>query len=259
MISVENRELHRRLFMTSSIESRSDESDVTTDSFTSQSPSLSGVRELSWSSTSSCSDVIKPEMTRNKKRKLFTIDSILAEDTERPAKVRRSTSPYTSPYTSSPDLGIYYSMFQPMRHLPFIQSCIGSGGSPFQTPTGGFPTPPITPNPHWGHITSSPLVTNDVTARGNDVTQTSPPLVDKKRMRTIFTPNQLEKLEDEFTRQHYMVGSERYFLAKRLNLSETQVKVWFQNRRIKWRKHRHQVTNQSNFNVLKLAGSLDNR
>uniref|UniRef100_F6X3H1 Homeobox protein not2 n=2 Tax=Ciona intestinalis TaxID=7719 RepID=F6X3H1_CIOIN len=146
-----------------------------------------------------------------------------------------------------------------MRHLPFIQSCIGS---PFQPPPGGFPTPPITPNPHWGHrghFTSSPLATNDVTARGNDVTHTSPPLVDKKRMRTIFTSDQLEKLEDEFTRQHYMVGSERYFLAKRLNLSETQVKVWFQNRRIKWRKRRHQVTDQSNFNVLKLAGSLDNR
>ncbi|XP_077992152.1 homeobox protein notochord-like [Glandiceps talaboti] len=57
-----------------------------------------------------------------------------------------------------------------------------------------------------------------------------------KRVRTIFTAEQLEKLECEFARQQYMVGSERYFLASSLNLTQAQVKVWFQNRRIKWRK-----------------------
>ncbi|NP_999727.1 homeodomain protein Not [Strongylocentrotus purpuratus] len=57
-----------------------------------------------------------------------------------------------------------------------------------------------------------------------------------KRVRTIFTQEQLERLEQEFDRQQYMVGSERLYLAAELNLSESQVKVWFQNRRIKWRK-----------------------
>lgn len=57
-----------------------------------------------------------------------------------------------------------------------------------------------------------------------------------KRMRTIFTVEQLERLEREFTRQQYMVGGQRFYLSKELGLSETQVKVWFQNRRIKWRK-----------------------
>lgn len=57
-----------------------------------------------------------------------------------------------------------------------------------------------------------------------------------KRVRTIFTPEQLERLETEFERQQYMVGSGRNYLASTLNLSEAQVKVWFQNRRIKWRK-----------------------
>ncbi|XP_067951348.1 homeobox protein pnx-like [Watersipora subatra] len=57
-----------------------------------------------------------------------------------------------------------------------------------------------------------------------------------KRVRTIFTPDQLEQLEIIFQKQQYMVGSERYYLASKLQLSEAQVKVWFQNRRIKWRK-----------------------
>ncbi|CAI9566301.1 unnamed protein product, partial [Staurois parvus] len=57
-----------------------------------------------------------------------------------------------------------------------------------------------------------------------------------KRVRTVFTPEQLERLEKDFIKQQYMVGTERVDLAAALNLTETQVKVWFQNRRIKWRK-----------------------
>ncbi|XP_043920442.1 homeobox protein not2-like isoform X2 [Protopterus annectens] len=57
-----------------------------------------------------------------------------------------------------------------------------------------------------------------------------------KRVRTIFTNEQLARLEKEFSRQQYMVGSERFLLASALHLTEAQVKVWFQNRRIKWRK-----------------------
>ncbi|KAJ6633840.1 Homeobox protein not2 [Pseudolycoriella hygida] len=65
-----------------------------------------------------------------------------------------------------------------------------------------------------------------------------------KRVRTIFTPEQLERLESEFERQQYMVGPERLYLAHTLQLTEAQVKVWFQNRRIKWRKHHLELTQQ---------------
>lgn len=72
-----------------------------------------------------------------------------------------------------------------------------------------------------------------------------------KRVRTIFTAEQLERLEAEFARQQYMVGPERLYLAAALSLTEAQVKVWFQNRRIKWRK---QYMEQQH---AKLAGSHD--
>ncbi|XP_066943718.1 homeotic protein empty spiracles-like [Macrobrachium rosenbergii] len=54
-----------------------------------------------------------------------------------------------------------------------------------------------------------------------------------KRIRTAFSPSQLLKLEQAFEKNQYVVGAERKQLAQSLNLSETQVKVWFQNRRTK--------------------------
>jgi len=60
-----------------------------------------------------------------------------------------------------------------------------------------------------------------------------------KRIRTAFSPSQLLKLEQAFEKNQYVVGAERKQLARDLNLSETQVKVWFQNRRTK---HKRQAT-----------------
>ncbi|KAL3863796.1 hypothetical protein ACJMK2_005531 [Sinanodonta woodiana] len=54
-----------------------------------------------------------------------------------------------------------------------------------------------------------------------------------KRIRTAFSPSQLLLLEKAFEKSHYVVGQERKDLASELQLSETQVKVWFQNRRTK--------------------------
>lgn len=59
-----------------------------------------------------------------------------------------------------------------------------------------------------------------------------------KRSRTSFTPAQLERLEEEFSLDMYVVGLKRMKLANELSLSERQVKVWFQNRRMKYKRER---------------------
>ncbi|KAJ8261108.1 hypothetical protein COCON_G00168310 [Conger conger] len=59
-----------------------------------------------------------------------------------------------------------------------------------------------------------------------------------RRIRTAFTLEQLRVLEHSFRSSHYLSVLERYGIAAALRLSETQVKIWFQNRRTKWKKER---------------------
>ncbi|XP_076345885.1 uncharacterized protein LOC143244675 [Tachypleus tridentatus] len=61
-----------------------------------------------------------------------------------------------------------------------------------------------------------------------------------KRIRTAFSPSQLLKLEHAFEKNHYVVGAERKQLAQSLSLTETQVKVWFQNRRTKFKRQKQE-------------------
>ncbi|XP_059488189.1 homeobox protein Nkx-6.1 [Neocloeon triangulifer] len=58
----------------------------------------------------------------------------------------------------------------------------------------------------------------------------------KKKARTTFTGRQIFELEKQFEIKKYLSSSERAEMAKLLNVTETQVKIWFQNRRTKWKK-----------------------
>ncbi|OCT71743.1 homeobox protein zampogna-like [Xenopus laevis] len=59
------------------------------------------------------------------------------------------------------------------------------------------------------------------------------PKSSKKRSRAAFSHAQVYELERRFSLQRYLSGPERADLAAALKLTETQVKIWFQNRRYK--------------------------
>ncbi|XP_054161766.1 homeobox protein engrailed-1a-like [Oppia nitens] len=59
---------------------------------------------------------------------------------------------------------------------------------------------------------------------------------DEKRPRTAFTAEQLGRLKQEFQENKYLTEKRRQDLANSLKLNESQIKIWFQNKRAKIKK-----------------------
>ncbi len=58
----------------------------------------------------------------------------------------------------------------------------------------------------------------------------------RKKARTAFSREQVAELEKKFQEKKYLSSAERGELAERLKLSDMQVKTWFQNRRMKYKR-----------------------
>ncbi|XP_013791445.1 homeobox protein ceh-31-like, partial [Limulus polyphemus] len=58
----------------------------------------------------------------------------------------------------------------------------------------------------------------------------------ERKARTAFTDHQVQTLEKTFERQKYLSVQERAELAAKLNLTDTHIKTWYQNRRTKWKR-----------------------
>ncbi|KAK3565796.1 hypothetical protein QTP86_015580 [Hemibagrus guttatus] len=82
----------------------------------------------------------------------------------------------------------------------------------------------------------------------------------QKRSRAAFTHLQVLELEKKFSRQRYLSAPERAHLAAALRLTETQVKIWFQNRRYKT-KRRQQMDfyrkSEGNYVVAAAASTVE--
>lgn len=58
----------------------------------------------------------------------------------------------------------------------------------------------------------------------------------RKKARTAFSREQVAELEKKFQDKKYLSSNERGELAEKLKLSDMQVKTWFQNRRMKFKR-----------------------
>ncbi|XP_062430712.1 homeobox protein EMX1 [Rhea pennata] len=187
-------------------------------------------------------------------KRCFTIESLVAKDTplSPDEPLRPAALPYAGPdafangFQGAAGRSLYGS-----AELVFPEA-VGHPALPVGPHQLAAASPLPHPHPFFGPQPRDPLNFYPWVLRnrffghrfqGSEVAQESlllhGPFARKpKRIRTAFSPSQLLRLERAFEKNHYVVGAERKQLASSLSLSETQVKVWFQNRRTKYKRQK---------------------
>ncbi|XP_075791418.1 NK1 transcription factor-related protein 2 [Pelodiscus sinensis] len=115
----------------------------------------------------------------------------------------------------------------------------GSAGEGEQPAPGADPSRPAAAPPRSPDLPSSPEPQereDPGSPRACRRRRAEPSCAKPRRARTAFTYEQLVALENKFRATRYLSVCERLNLALSLSLTETQVKIWFQNRRTKWKK-----------------------
>ncbi|XP_045077641.1 homeobox protein HMX2-like [Coregonus clupeaformis] len=79
---------------------------------------------------------------------------------------------------------------------------------------------------------TSPAISEEKGHNDDDKTSNS----SRKKSRTVFSRSQVYQLESTFDMKRYLSSTERASLSSSLQLTDIQVKTWFQNRRNKWKR-----------------------
>ncbi|XP_013772903.1 homeobox protein engrailed-1-B-like [Limulus polyphemus] len=159
----------------------------------------------------------------------FSIENILSPDFGRAAKEQR----YNSTGTSQSD----------KQKISFGSAQVKSTGTPVPTSPAAetrsgnastSPSPQPTVWPAWVFCTRySDRPSSGPRMRKLKSKKKAP---DEKRPRTAFTADQLARLKQEFQENRYLTEKRRQELAQNLQLKESQIKIWFQNKRAKIKK-----------------------